>query len=135
VSFINYVFFSPSIVTILGAVLIGDLHISRSEKAAIPGPPSGSQRVSNAAGSSSSVANTLDAESSKRTTAFQPRDRGRSFGAVLAQARSEGKSHGTTLDELETHRVRELPSVCQVTNFSLQDPLLRSFYEDLPNLR
>jgi hypothetical protein len=40
-----------------------------------------------------------------------------------------------TLDELNTIVVVELPTVCEVMDANLQDPRLKPFYKDLPNLK
>jgi hypothetical protein len=76
--------------------------------------------------------------SSALGTPFTPRAKGTTFASAVPVTPSNAgglKGGMTTLDELQTHRVLKLPDECEVTDERLQDPLLRQYYLDLPNLR
>ncbi|KAH6908653.1 hypothetical protein BKA70DRAFT_1426554 [Coprinopsis sp. MPI-PUGE-AT-0042] len=102
----------------------------------VPGPSESPHRSSNTSGSTVSFHDKGKGSTVSKGTPFPPRSRDRAFGVVIANAKKGvDAGHGPTLEELETHRVRELPVTCEVTNVQLQDPLLRKYYKNLPNLR
>ncbi|KAH6871665.1 hypothetical protein BKA70DRAFT_1450893 [Coprinopsis sp. MPI-PUGE-AT-0042] len=70
-------------------------------------------------------------------SAFTPRSKGTTFASAVGSSpsKSSAASGMVHLEDLDTRQVRELPAECEVTDSQLQDPLLRDFYNDLPNLR